>query len=977
MKKKKMSENLDEAGRIYQSIFRHSPLAILYLDWKGSIRECNEKAAAIMGGTSEEFRNFPFIEKIDNGILVACIVRACQGHEEYYEGDYETPGGGKKFYIKAWFSGVKGRNGNLTGAIGIIDDITRQHRTEMALEETRRTFSTLLGNLPGMAYRCRNDESRTMEFVSQGCRELTGHSSEDLLLNNSVAYGDLIFEVDRPYVSEAIKDAVNSHSGFRLPYRLKTADGELKWLWEQGCGIYNEFGELVAVEGFISDISELKKSEYELKLSEERFLKAFDSNPGMMAIIRLSDMAIVSVNESFIRNFGYAKSELLGRHLFAGGLIPDEREQHVILRNAIEKRLPIRNLEVRIGAKSGGCITGLISGEHITIAGEDCLLLSGFDITERKETERFLRESEQRFRKIFEDAPIAFWEVDFADLKQHLRKLGDNGVENLKDYLLEKPEHVLECIRFIRLVNVNNTAVQLYAAKSKKYLMENFERLIGSESINALRHILHAVIDKRMFFEIETVNWTLKREKKYVYLKGIVIPGHEEQYSGILVSVIDITHRRLAEQALQIKHDVLQTTLKYQELVSNLALNLNAVTTFKDNIESLLQNIGFTLNANAVVLCQYESRGDVFRRIAGWQDDRLNLGNTHESGGPFLKMPHIAKKIINGKIFIQSDILRIGKEAEDYFRSREINSFAIIPVGQERNFLGALCLFNKEQKKWRFEDYKLFETLASLIEHAWERQNLLEARLDAERKKAEADQLAERAARLASLGTLTAGISHEINQPLAALKMVSDGALYWLKKNDTLSVQDITEDLSEISLQASRIDNIIKHMRTLTKPEQTMTRETVRLNEIIERIFALIGAQLASHKITVDRELDTSLPAIETIPTLLEQIGINLVINAMQALDASGEREKIITVKTGMADNCCILEIMDNGPGIPPENMNRVFDPFFTTKIGSEGMGLGLSIVQNFVSVLGGLISVKNRDGGGAHFTVSLPIQAG
>ena len=476
-------------------------------------------------------------------------------------------------------------------------------------------------------------------------------------------------------------------------------------------------------------------------------------------------------------------------------------------------------------------------------------------------------------------------------------------------------------------------------------------------------------------FETELANRTLQGGRKQIFLKWIVIPGHDELYSNMLVSIIDITQRKLTEQALQIKHEALQMTLRYQELISDLAFSLNAMTTFKDNIEALLENIGFTLKVDSVILCRYDPENDNFSRIAGWTDTEFVNENIGERDKSCLDIPHISRRILGGKVFIQSDTARLEKETAEYFTTREISSFALIPVGQEKPMRGVLCLFNRNEKKWRFEDFKLFETLANLIANAWERQDLLEARLDAERKKAEADQIAERAARLASLGTLTAGISHEINQPLAALKMVSDGALYWLNKNDTVSIQEIKEELSEISGQASRIDNIVKHMRTLAKPDRDFNRESVNINDVVQKIFTLIGSQLAAHKIAVKRDLYKSLPNISTIPTLVEQIGINLVMNAMQALDGMDNENKNITIKSGMRDGNCALEFLDNGPGIPPEHINRIFDPFFTTKIGSEGMGLGLSIVQNFVSALGGLISVKNRQGGGAHFTILLPVE--
>lgn len=143
--------------------------------------------------------------------------------------------------------------------------IVRRERLEADLRESRRTLATLMSNLPGMVYRCRNDMDWTMEFVSDGCIELTGYSPEDLIENRTRTFGDLIHPEDQKHGWKRIQEALGRQAPFQRAYRIFTARGELKWVWEKGRGVFSDDGELVALEGFMSDITRYKRAEAELR----------------------------------------------------------------------------------------------------------------------------------------------------------------------------------------------------------------------------------------------------------------------------------------------------------------------------------------------------------------------------------------------------------------------------------------------------------------------------------------------------------------------------------------------------------------------------------------------------------------------------------------------------------------------------------------------------------------------------------------
>ena len=141
------------------------------------------------------------------------------------------------------------------------------------LKESQRALSTLISNLPGMAYRCENDRDWTMRFASAGIFELTGYAPGDFI-SGTVNFGDLIHPDDSRYVWDSIQEALGRREGYRLQYRIVTANDEVKWVWERGCGVFGEAGELLALEGFCADISEQKRVEADLALKAAELLRS-------------------------------------------------------------------------------------------------------------------------------------------------------------------------------------------------------------------------------------------------------------------------------------------------------------------------------------------------------------------------------------------------------------------------------------------------------------------------------------------------------------------------------------------------------------------------------------------------------------------------------------------------------------------------------------------------------------------------------
>ena len=153
-------------------------------------------------------------------------------------------------------------------------EIIERNRLEQELRESQRTLATLMSNLPGMAYRCRNDKDWTMEFVSDGSTELTGYPPSALIHNYRISYGQIIHPDERTSVLNQIQDALKHSKPFQLIYRINTATGQEKWVWEQGRGIYASSGEVIALEGIALDITERKRMEEQERVQQEHLAQA-------------------------------------------------------------------------------------------------------------------------------------------------------------------------------------------------------------------------------------------------------------------------------------------------------------------------------------------------------------------------------------------------------------------------------------------------------------------------------------------------------------------------------------------------------------------------------------------------------------------------------------------------------------------------------------------------------------------------------
>jgi two-component system sensor kinase FixL len=226
--------------------------------------------------------------------------------------------------------------------------------------------------------------------------------------------------------------------------------------------------------------------------------------------------------------------------------------------------------------------------------------------------------------------------------------------------------------------------------------------------------------------------------------------------------------------------------------------------------------------------------------------------------------------------------------------------------------------------------------------------------------------------RLATIGEMAAGVAHELNQPLTAIANYAQACDRLLSKPGA-SLDDIRIAMREIAGQAVRAGDILRRLRSLAQ-SQPMRRERADVNGTIEAIRDLILADGRVHRARVQFDLAAGLPPVFIDTVQIQHVILNLVRNGLEAPAAPGEAARELTLRTGSAsDGDVEISVLDNGPGLSPQVLERMFDPFFSTK--TEGTGLGLAISNTVVRTHGGSLTYRPNSPGGAWFTIRLPVE--
>ena len=320
---------------------------------------------------------------------------------------------------------------------------------------------------------------------------------------------------------------------------------------------------------------------------------------------------------------------------------------------------------------------------------------------------------------------------------------------------------------------------------------------------------------------------------------------------------------------------------------------------------------------------------------------------------------------------------------------------AAVPVRLEGRTLGTLTVSTGQillgQAQLSLLE-RLAEQSAVAIELARWSHELLERNRQLEEEIANrklAEEALLRSSRLIALGEMSAGMAHELNQPLTVISAVAEGLLIRLAQGIELTEARQRTWSQDILEQVERMGKLIEHLRMFSRDQSSQPESSVALNQVVESALGMTRTQLRSHGVVLELQLADGLPALVGDQYRLEEVVLNLIGNARDALDdmaaprdeGQDEWRKSLIIRTharpakGQVESgAVVLEVQDTGTGIKPEDEVRLFEPFFTTKDPDRGTGLGLSISHAIVRDHGGRMECETRVGEGSLFRIVLPI---
>ena len=334
---------------------------------------------------------------------------------------------------------------------------------------------------------------------------------------------------------------------------------------------------------------------------------------------------------------------------------------------------------------------------------------------------------------------------------------------------------------------------------------------------------------------------------------------------------------------------------------------------------------------------------------------------------------------IAGRVALSGKPLLLGRSDDEptlrqlQQRQKEISSAISVPLRIEERIVGTLNV-NEFNRATEFgeDDLRSLTLFADQAALALEKAQLYrDSQHQLEKLLSVLDELSRTQAqlihseKLASLGVLAGGVAHEINNPL----MVILGRTELTLMEDQLP-EELKQNLETIRTETERIAQIVQNLLTFSRKSRQEKIETVNINEVLIRTLMLSEHQLTVGNVEVVKKLDTSLGEIQANPGQLQQVFMNLMINAHHAMPDGGK----LTVCSGaLPDDRVFVEIEDTGTGISEDHLDRIFDPFFTTKDEGKGTGLGLSVSRNIIENHGGMIAVHSIAGKGTTFRIVLP----
>ncbi len=805
-------------------------------------------------------------------------------------------------------------------------DVTERRRMEQALRLSEERVSRVFYLLPDLVTISSLDEGRFVD-MNHHWEPMMGYSREEALGRPTADLGIWVHpEQRRRLVADILRDGVVRNREITTRRKdgreiiCETSGSTFDW---QGQRLLLLVTRDVTAQRLIEQAR--IAAERNLRESEEKFSKFFALGPEPLAVVRYEDATYVDVNEAWLRKFGYRREEVVGRTPQQLDFWVDFEERRKAI-EALEEGGGIKGLEAWYRTREGKHILADVSATVFELSGKRHVLWDLHDITEKRQAEAMLRQSEEMFSTIFHELPAAVAVTTATD-----------G----------------------RFIDVNPAWLDLFGYARDEVIGRTSREIDLWVDYRDRDRLFQHVRQNRLFQRREIAFRAKDGRAMLTEFSGRVFSiGGEE---ALIAATLDITERKRIEEALRESEEKFSTIFHR----SPVALGVTSIPE------------GQYLDVNAAWEVQFGfDRGQMLGRtsldIGLWADaeERRRLFEDLE------KATNIQNREVH---FMRGDGAPILCEL----------SGQVFVLNNRKVFLwGAHDVTEHRRAQREIEELNL--RLEARVRERTVRLEKANAELEEalESLKLAQDELVH-AEKLAALGSLVAGVAHELNTPIGNSVTVASTlqdktrefeavvASGQVRRSSLDGYMEGARTACDLLLRSlSQASELVGSFKQVAVDQTSAQRRRFDLRMVVEEVAATLAPMLKKTPFKLDLDLADKL-SMDSYPGSLGQVITNLVTNSL-AHAFEGRKQGVMRLRTWRRGPRQVgIEFLDDGVGIPEQDLKRVFDPFFTTKLGRGGSGLGLHIVYNLVTrVLGGRVAVSSQPESGTRFEFVLPIKA-
>ncbi|MFA4985961.1 MAG: response regulator [Candidatus Brocadiia bacterium] len=847
----------------------------------------------------------------------------------------------------------------------MLNTLEDQKRAEEALKESEDKFSKAFQTSPYAVTITRPDNGRFIE-VNGAFVSMSGFTREEALADSSIGLKSWVNEKERERVVAALRAG---HTVVGQEYLFRTKSGRIITCSFSAQMIQLSLG--TCVLSSINDISDQKRAEEALRESEEKYRSIFDNS--IEGIYQTTpEGRHIAVNPAFARMFGFKSPEEMiaavaniGEELYVH---PEDRLRLIALMSSSDGM--VRDFGAQLKRHDGSKFCVSISARMHKDADGKATFIEGtcVDVTDRMRAEMALKTSESRYRTIFGESPVAIWEEDLSAIKSRFDELRRAGVTDFRSYLDHNPDEVASLAAQVRVIEANRRSVELLGADSAEHLASKLPSFFNDDSRRIFKEELIALAEGQTAFHAELPAFNAKGEWLLLDLTMVVPPEHAHDLSRVLVSFVDITQRKRAEEALRRKSamdnalaDLAAQILTPDEPVeTTAAVVLRNAQALTDSSQGFVSSIDTKSGDNvAHTLTKMLARSDNAER----KDPRIIYPVSPDgfySG--------LSGHALNTRMpFFTNDPQKHASYVSLPQGHAPIRNFLAVPVLVQDELLGEIVL-SGSSRDYTDVDLVNVRRMAELYG-----MYLRDRRTREELSHSEA-QLRQ-AQKMEAVGRLAGGVAHDFNNMLQVILGSSEIAMAQAEPGSQLF-----QFLNEIKKAGHRSADLTRQLLAFAR-KQTIAPKQLDLNDAVAGMLKML-ARLIGEDINLVWRPGKGAQTVLIDPSQLDQILANLTVNSRDAITGVGS----ITIETSSVDvgegdtspglipgKYVVLSVSDDGCGMGKETIANIFEPFFTTKELGRGTGLGLATIYGIVKQNNGYINVYSEPEKGTTFKIYLP----